>query len=122
MALKKALEEFDKEGLENRMRRYRILSEIVRNEIKGLRFKILNYEKAREFAANAISCMKLPANINARELHNYLYSKGCTLWFYDHKEIEFQDNVMQVSVMGDLSETDIKQLFQYIREFINEVK
>ncbi len=120
--LEYALKVMLEETIENRIKRYKENSTLVRDELEKLDLEVVNLRHGDEFAANAISCFKLPNNINPKDLHEYLFGKGYTLWFYHDRTEEYLKDLIQISVMGDISKTDIHGLFELIKEFLNGKK
>ena len=116
LALNMALDDFIVEGLEKRINRYSYLTQKVINNSRKLGFELfIEDSRLRSVAVTAIC---LPKNISAIELQNYLFDRGFSVWCYE-KSAETRDkSLIEISVMGDVTESDINKCFSVIEEFI----
>lgn len=116
MSLSKALDLLLKESLKGRRKRYLALSTEVIKLSKELKIPVLITDK--KYKASAITTLVLPSHKVAEKLSIFLLKRGMTVWHHDYKQTDTRMNsLMQISVMGDISISDVKTLFKKIRKF-----
>lgn len=116
-ALKKSLDFLCKEGLSKRRQRYKKLSSLVRIKCKRLNIPVL--VKESRYQSNAITTLTLPSYKIAESLQKYLEHHGFMLWHHKHnKKNRKLDNLLQISVMGNVYQSDINKVFLLISDFM----
>lgn len=118
LGLTLALDLYLEEGLVRRKKRYQALSRLVLEHAKQLDLKLLIPEDEQRFPA--LTTIVLPDHISVRELHGYLFRRDVIIWFYDSSSETGNRNLFQISVMGDVKESDVRRCFGYIKEFLEQ--
>ena len=118
VALDKALDLFLEETLNNRIKRYKVLSRLVERNADDLGIRFLLDERVR---ANGISTFYLPSTKYAERLNNHLLRKGYTVWHHNYQKLEKRLRaIMQISIMGNIAKRDINNLFKEIKSFTSK--
>ncbi len=118
VALDKALDLFLDEALDNRIRRYKVLSKLVGKKAADLGIRFLLDERVR---ANGISTFHLPNTEYAERLNNYLLRKGYTVWHHKYQKSDKRLwAIMQISIMGNIAKRDINNLFKEVKTFTSK--
>ncbi|MBI5494676.1 MAG: alanine--glyoxylate aminotransferase family protein [Deltaproteobacteria bacterium] len=117
VALDTALAELLAEGVANRVRRVAALARTVRDGVRALGWGLLLPE---EQSVHALTSVLLPQTMKAEAFIDALDARGFVL--YPGKGV-FQDrNVVQVAVMGHLSQEDCRALLKAMREVARELE
>lgn len=113
-----ALEQLKSETIQARRNRYDKNSRLVRSLANNIGWEV--FKPQNQQVATAISSLIVPENIDINELKKYLYENDIVVWSHDYqKEDKRLNRLMQISVMGDISANDIRNLFKQIRDFTN---
>lgn len=115
-ALKEAIIETKLEGIENRYERYKQSWKVLIDGITGLGLKHLVNEKDHSKIITAVlepDC----SNYNFDEMHDYLYSKGFTL--YPGKLDQF--NTFRIANIGDISFKDIESFLVVLEQYLRSI-
>lgn len=118
MALEAALDELISEGLAVRQKRYRKFSEFVRKESANLGIDLLITNRLH--SSNAVTTLCFPAQVKVAELHRYLLDHKVTTWHPSHPGTLASKNILQVSVMGDVHQRDVKYFFKLLRAYFDK--
>ena len=110
-ALKQAIIELKREGIEKRYERYKSNWTTLVKGLEELGFKTL-IEPSHH--AKLITSVILPKNLDFDSLHDYLYSRGITIY---PGKIEGL-NTFRIGNIGDLSEEDIHILLSAMSDFL----
>lgn len=114
-AANKTLELFLAEGQKARSGRYFNLSESVR---KTLSKNKLDFLTTTDNFANSITSIVFEKEREALKLQTYLKKNGFVVWLKNYEKINPKiKNVLQFSVMGDLSKSDIIKLNQLLDRY-----
>jgi len=112
-ALKQAIIETKKEGIENRYKRYSKSWETLTNGLKKLNLKYLVDDK---YHSKIITSIFIPDGVDFDKMHDYFYEKGFTI--YPGKVEEF--NTFRVANIGDIDYRDIEEFLKLLERHINE--
>lgn len=104
LALKIALEQFEKEGIENRIDRYKAMYHKMRNGLQALGFKALLLP--HEETSNVIISLEMPEKMDYWQVHDLLKAKGITI--YSSEEV-LKKRQFRVATMGYLKDEDIER-------------
>lgn len=116
-ALDKALDILLKEGLNQRRKRYKELSSLVRDFCTKHKIPLLITDT--KYRATAISTLVLESHRKAQALQRFLETNGFTTWHYNYgKEDKRLNSLLQISVMGDIKQGDIDNLLSHISRFL----
>lgn len=116
-ALRQALLELKREGIENRYQRYSKCWETLMKGLENLNLKTL---VAKELHGKLITTILEPENPNYRfeDLHAFLYDRGFTI--YPGKL--GNTNTFRISNIGELTTKDISQFIDTLKTYLNLVK
>ncbi|MFX0115351.1 MAG: 2-aminoethylphosphonate aminotransferase [Candidatus Hodarchaeota archaeon] len=115
-ALDAALDELLEEGLENRIKRYKHFSKILRDKLEKMGLQLL---LPREQMSNVVTTVLLPENVSFKEIHDGLKERGFII--YGGKG-SLADRSFRVGNMGALKEKDIRNFLSALEEVLNELK
>lgn len=114
-ALRKAIDEFFKEGAENRFKRYREMNEIL---VKGM--VEIGFKKALEGVEESglLTMFFEPENENYdfEKMHDLLYEKGFTIYPGKIKE-----NTFRLANMGAIEKEDIEKFLKAVVDALKEM-
>jgi 2-aminoethylphosphonate-pyruvate transaminase len=111
-ALKQAIIEAKKEGIENRYLRYSKSWELLTNTLKDWGLKYLVEDK---YHSKIITSVHIPDGINFNEMHDYFYEKGFTI--YPGKVADF--NTFRVANIGQIDSDDIEKFLKFLKNYLN---
>jgi 2-aminoethylphosphonate-pyruvate transaminase len=111
-ALKQAIIEAKKEGIENRYLRYSKSWDLLTNTLKDWGFKYLVEDK---YHSKIITSIHIPDGINFNEMHDYFYEKGFTI--YPGKVADF--NTFRVANIGQIDSDDIEKFLKFLKNYLN---
>lgn len=108
--LNDTLDDLLKEGIDNRIKRYKENGDLLKLEllILGLKFKL------KEHQSNLLVNVIIPKGFTYRKIHNKLKEKGYII--YPGKE-QLND-IMQIANMGSLNKEKIKEFIKILGEII----
>jgi 2-aminoethylphosphonate-pyruvate transaminase len=109
LALDAALDELIKEGVGNRIRRYRKLAERLR---KAFRDAGLEYLVDPAYHSNTITALRLPAGSTYEKLHREFKSRGFVIYAGQSK---LRKAIFRVANMGQISGRDSGRLIAAVR-------
>lgn len=118
LALSKALDLFENEGLVNRIARYKKLTNLSVQFAKRMNIDLLIESEEDRFPG--LLTMVLPEHISARSLHEFLLNEGFVILFYNPSPEIGNRNIFQISVMGNIFKKDIVNVFDRIRIYLKE--
>ena len=110
-ALKQAIIELKKEGLENRYIRY---SNSWKQLTKSLRKMNLNYIVEDKNHSRIITSIEIPHSVNFEEMHDFFYKKGFTI--YPGKVTEF--NTFRIANIGQIDINDINEFLKLLKIYL----
>lgn len=113
-ALKQAIIEAKKEGLDNRYSRYIRSWETLKKGLKSLNLDFLIEE---DHHSKLITSIYLPENVDFNDLHDYFYEKGYTI--YPGKIVEF--NTFRIANIGDINHNDIANFIELLTEYLKNI-
>jgi len=111
-ALKQAIIETKKEGVENRYERYSKSWKVLTKFLKDNNMKYLVDDK---YHSKIITSIFIPENIDFNDIHDYFYDKGFTI--YPGKVADF--NTFRIANIGEIDFKDIKYFLKLFQEYIN---
>ena len=112
-ALKQAIIELKKEGIENRYKRYSKSWETLTNGVKKLGLKYLVDD---EYHSKIITSIFIPDGVDFNDMHDFFYKKGFTI--YPGKVEEF--NTFRVANIGDIDYNHIKEFLSLLKKYIDK--
>ncbi|MFA5334349.1 MAG: alanine--glyoxylate aminotransferase family protein [Candidatus Omnitrophota bacterium] len=109
LALDAALDELLKEGVDNRIRRYRALALRLRRafEDAGLEYLI-----APAYRSNTITALRLPEGVTYEKLHREFKSRGFVIYAGQSK---LKEVIFRIANMGQISEGEGRRLIAAVR-------
>ena len=110
-ALKQAIIEAKKEGIESRYDRYSKSWESLTYTLKEMGLKYLVEDK---YHSKIITSIYLPVGVNFDHMHDYFYEKGFTL--YPGKVADF--NTFRIANIGEINHKDIKSFLKILKEYL----
>jgi len=110
-ALKQAIIETKKEGIENRYKRYSKSWETLINGLKKLNLKYLVADK---YHSKIITSIFIPNCVDFDKMHDYFYDKGFTI--YPGKVKEF--NTFRIANIGDIDYRDIEKFLKLLEGYL----
>ena len=112
-ALKQAIIEAKKEGIENRYKRYAKSWETLTDGLKKLELKRLVDD---EYHSKIITSIFIPDGVDFNDMHDFFYNRGFTI--YPGKVAEF--NTFRVANIGEIDYRDIEAFLEMLREYLSE--
>ncbi len=112
-ALYQALQELDREGIDNRYRRYVRSWEELTNSLKEMKIEYLVNDA---YHSKIITAICMPTGVKFDELHQYFKDRGMTI--YPGKNSD--SNTFRVANIGDIDYEDIKLFICYFKEFLEQ--
>lgn len=110
-ALKQAVIEAKREGIEERYQRYSSSWLVLTDALKEMG---LTYLVADEHHSKIITSIHLPEKVNFNAMHDYLYSRGYTI--YPGKVDEF--NTFRVANIGEIDQQDMLNFIELLKEYL----
>ena len=114
-ALRQAIEETKKEGVENRYRRYTKSWEHLTDALKDMGLKYLVDDR---YHSKIITSIYIPDGINFENMHDFFYEKGFTI--YPGKVAEL--NTFRIANIGEINSDDIDVFITHLKHYIVEKK
>jgi len=110
-ALKQAIIETKKEGIENRYKRYSKSWETLINGLKKLGLKYLVEDR---YHSKIITSIFIPDGVDFDKMHDYFYDKGFTI--YPGKVKEF--NTFRIANIGEIDYSDMEEFLKLLEEYL----
>jgi len=110
-ALKQAIIETKKEGVQNRYKRYSKSWKVLTKFLKENNLKYLVKDK---YHSKIITSIFIPENIDFNDMHDYLYEKGFTI--YPGKVADF--NTFRVANIGEINCKDMKEFIALFKDYL----
>lgn len=110
-ALKQAIIEAKKEGVENRYKRYAKSWKVLTNFLKENNLKYLVDDK---YHSKIITSIFIPKNIDFNDMHDYFYEEGFTI--YPGKVADF--NTFRVANIGEIDYIDMKNFINLFEKYL----
>ena len=108
-ALEEALLELEEEGITNRIKRYKKLSNYLRNKIFNLGIKpFIQLENM----SNTISSFYLPEGKSYKNMHDYLKEKGFIIYA---GQGHLKDKIFRIANMGNISIGDLERFIKHFK-------
>lgn len=114
-ALETALEELRKEGVNNRIARYKKASSTLREGFKRLGLRLLIPE---ELLSNTITALYLPEGVSYQNLHDRLKKDGFVIYA---GQARLKEDIFRVANMGELTHRDLTNFLGYLEEVLGDV-
>jgi len=111
-ALKQAIIEAKKEGIENRYKRYSKSWEVLTDALKEMNLKYLVEDR---YHSKIITSILIPDGVDFNHMHDYFYDLGFTI--YPGKVADF--NTFRVANIGDIDHRDIEQFLKLFQEYLD---
>lgn len=111
-ALDSALDELLKETVKKRIRRYRLLSQLLRNGFRGLGLRFLIKEK---YLSDTLTALYLPKKISYQKLHDTLKNKGFIIYAGQSK---LKKKIFRVANMGQLTKKEMQRFLIVLRQVL----
>jgi len=109
--LNENLTELLKEGLENRLNRFKSNCDLLKSELTKLGFELYLKDNMSNIMVNVL----IPAGLNYNSIHDGLKNKGFII--YAGKS-ELKDKVMHIATIGTITESDVKEFIINLKEII----
>jgi len=103
-ALSAALDELIKEGVQNRIKRYKNLSVMLRKGFRDIGFKYLIEPK---YHSNTITALRLPKGVAYKKLHDDLKAKGFVIYA---GQSNLKKIIFRIANMGQITSADARKL------------
>ncbi len=116
--LQKALDELFEEGLENRIKRYKKLSNMIRQDIRDMGLKMLIDDES--IMSNTVTSVFLPESISVTSFIDRMDREGYVL--YPGKGPLLDKNMFQIANMGHLTEEDTRNMLDTIKKILQSSK
>jgi 2-aminoethylphosphonate-pyruvate transaminase len=110
-ALKQAIIETKKEGVENRYKRYSKSWKILTKFLKENNLKYLVDDK---YHSKIITSIFIPEGVDFNDMHDYFFEKGFTV--YPGKVKEF--NTFRVANIGDIDYKDVERFLELFEKYL----
>jgi 2-aminoethylphosphonate-pyruvate transaminase len=112
-ALKQAIYEIKKEGVEKRYERY---SKSWKTLIKFLKANNLKYLIEDKYHSKIITSIYIPEGVNFNTMHDYFFEKGFTI--YPGKVADF--NTFRIANIGDIDYKDMKEFIKLFKGYLKK--
>ena len=109
-----ALDELIKEGLRLRIARYRQRTSFLRAGFKKLGFKFFLEDKV---LSNTLTALWVPRGLTYQQLHDRLKKAGFVIYA---GQSELQGKIFRVAHMGQLLQSDLKDLLKILKEILEQ--
>lgn len=113
-ALNQAVNEFLEEGASNRFKRYHTLYSYLLDGMVELGFKYIVQKEYHSGILTSFYCAKDDMKFNFDKMHDYLYSKGITIY---PGKVDKKD-IFRLANLGDLKIEDIQFTINEIKNFL----
>ena len=112
-ALDAALKELIKEGYQERVQRYKLLAQQMRQGLQDLGFELVLLPL--EMQSNVLTTIKMPEKMDYWKLHDKLKKRGITI--YSGQEV-LKQRKFRVATMGHILSEDIDWFLKTLREIM----
>jgi 2-aminoethylphosphonate-pyruvate transaminase len=116
IGLDTALKELFEEGLDNRIRRYRECSQIIRDGLRSMELQLLINDDEN---SNTLTSVFLPKNVGIDQFIDELEKRGYVV--YPGKGSLYKQNLIQIATMGWICPQDCHDLIRTIDETIQSL-
>lgn len=113
-ALDSALDELIREGVDNRMRRYKNMAAFLRRGFENLGLK---YLISPTYHSNTVTALYLPKGLRYKRLHDRLKAKGFIIYAGQTK---LKDVIFRVANMGQIKTEDIRRFLKCLKAVLSE--
>ena len=110
-ALKQAIIETKKEGVENRYKRYTKSWETLTKFLKKNNLKYLVDDK---YHSKIITSIVIPDGVDFNNMHDYFFEKGFTI--YPGKVADF--NTFRIANIGEINYRDMEEFLELFKEYL----
>ena len=110
-----ALDEFLREGIRNRIGKYRMRAHFLRSGFKKLGLKLLLDEK---LLSNSLTALWVPKEVGYDRLHNHLKKAGFVIYA---GQSELKGKIFRIAHMGQLLQADLKGVLKSLKEALSAV-
>lgn len=111
-ALDIALDELIKEGVRNRIQRYKNVAMLLRENFEGLG---LRYLISPLYHSNTVTALYLPKSIGYKKLHDSLKAKGFIIYA---GQARLKDVIFRVANMGQIKTSDIRRFLKCLKTIL----
>jgi len=112
--LNEVLVDLLKEGVNNRLKRYKNNCDLLKKELTKLDLEFY----LKDYMANIMVNVIIPNGLTFKLIHDELKKRGFII--YNGKD-ELEGKIMHIATMGDLTEKDIKEFVKNLKEIITIV-
>jgi len=116
VALDAALQEQLDEGLENRIQRYHLCSQLIRAGVRKLNLRILIPD---HLASNTVTSVFLPDGIHLDEFIDEMDRQGYVV--YPGKRHLYQQNMFQIANMGQIQAQDCRVFLRVLKQTLKQL-
>ncbi len=110
LALKEALIQLEKEGIENRIKRYYCMFNKMKAGLKDLGFELIFLPE--NMSSNIVISIEIPSNMDYWKVHRLFKKKGITI--YTSTET-LDERKFQIATMGSLTDSDIDRFLAELK-------
>lgn len=111
-AFEAALDELNREGVKNRIQRYRDRAELLRGGFKKLGLKFILEEK---LLSNSLTALWLPQGRTYESIHGPLKKAGYVIY---SGQSELKGKILRVAHMGQLLQADLKEFLRALKDVL----
>lgn len=114
-ALDKALDELLKEGVNNRIQRYKENAERMRTGLKALGFKFVLPDNLQ---SNILTAIRLPKDMDYWKVHDELKKRGFTIY---SGQSTLDQGIFRIASFGHTNKKDVDSLLRAFGEILKEM-
>lgn len=114
-AADKALQELLREGLKNRIQRYKKLKNILKAGLEKLGFRFMLPERLQ---SNILIAVRMPINMDYWNVHDMLKEKGFTI--YSGQNL-LDQGIFRIASLGHIDEKDIRMFLVELRKILDKL-
>ncbi|MFH0772029.1 MAG: alanine--glyoxylate aminotransferase family protein [Candidatus Omnitrophota bacterium] len=111
-AIDAALDELIKEGVENRIKRYRHVAALLREGFESMGLSCLI---SRQLRSNTITALYLPAGLSYKKLHDSLKKSGFVIYAGQSK---LKDVIFRIANMGQITKAAAERFLKSLKVII----
>ena len=115
--LNEALKELFKEGLDNRIKRYKENAKIIRKGLKNMNLKFLLSNE--NYMSNTVTSVFLAKSIEATAFINKMYDNNYV--FYPGKGPLLKENMFQIANMGNINSEDCIKMCDVLQNVLKSI-
>lgn len=109
-----ALDELIREGVQNRIQRYKKVAALLRKNFEDLG---LRYLIPLKYHSNTVTALFPPKGLTYKKLHDSLKAKGFIIYAGQAK---LKDLIFRVANMGQLKTEDIRRFLKYLKAILSK--